>query len=252
MEIGAILEGNVVDLTLQPQFDLALAAESQPELPGLVSATQLSLLTSGLQTAPASDPTGANLHDRFGQLRISRLREHFPRVKTVEDLAMAARFLHWELNFADVFARRGGFDLVLGNPPWIKVEWKEAGILGEKNPLFAIRKFSAFDLGKLCDEAFMTYPGLQDAWTAELEQAEAMQNFLNGMQNYPVLKGVQTNLYKCFLPVGWRLAGSHGAVAYMHPEGPYDDPKGGALREALYPRLRAHFQFINELQLSPR
>jgi len=90
-------------------------------------------------------------------LRISRLREHFPRVKTVEDLAMAARFLHWELNFADVFARRGGFDLcVLGNLPWIRVEWKEAGILGEKNPLFAIRKFSASDLGKLHDEAFST------------------------------------------------------------------------------------------------
>ena len=78
----------------------------------------------------------------------------FRACKTVEDLATAARFLHWELNFADVFARRGGFDLVLGNPPWIKVEWKEAGILGEKNPLFAIRKFSASDLGKLRDEAF--------------------------------------------------------------------------------------------------
>ena len=249
MEIGAILEGNVVDLTPQPQFDFALAAGSQPELPGLATATQLSLLGAGQQTAPASDPTGPNLHDRFGQLRISRLREHFPRVKTVEDLAMAARFLHWELNFADVFARRGGFDLVLGNPPWIKVEWKEAGILGEKNPLFAIRKFSASDLGKLRDEAFMTYPGLQDAWTAELEQAEATQNFLNGTQNYPLLKGVQTNLYKCFLPLGWRLAGNHGVAAYLHPEGPYDDPNGGTLREALYPRLRAHFQFVNELQL---
>jgi hypothetical protein len=79
---------------------------------------------------------------------------------------MAARFLHWELNFADVFAKRGGFDLVPGNPPWIKVEWKEAGILGEKNPPFAIRKFSASDLGKLRDEAFSTYAGLQDAWAA--------------------------------------------------------------------------------------
>jgi hypothetical protein len=72
---------------------------------------------------------------------------------------------------------------------------------------------------------------------------------LNGTQNYPLLKGMQTNLYKCFLPLGWRLVGKHGVTAYLHPEGPYDDPKGGALREMLYPRLRAHFQFINELQL---
>src|SRR5262249_58604426 len=95
------------------------------------------------QSAPASSPNGPNLHDRFGQLRISRLREHFPRVKTVEDLATAARFLHWELNFADVFAKHGGFDLVLGNPPWIKVEWKEAGILGAEKPLFALPTRSA-------------------------------------------------------------------------------------------------------------
>jgi hypothetical protein len=249
MEIGAILEGNVVDLTPEPQFDLGFVPEPEPALPSEASATQLSFLEAGPQMPPASDSIGPNLLDRFGQLRISRLREHFPRVETVEKLALAARFLHWELNFADVFARRGGFDLVLGNPPWIKVVWEEAGILGEKNPLFAIRKFSASDLGKLLDEAFRTYAGLQDAWTAELELADATQNFLNGTQNYPVLKGMKANLYKCFLPLGWRLSGNHGVAAYLHPEGSYDDPKGGALREALYPWLRAHFQFINELQL---
>jgi hypothetical protein len=205
----------------------------------------------GHQTARASDPTGPNLHDRFGQLRISRLREHFPRVKTVEDLAMATRFLRSELNFADVFARQGGFDLVLGNPPRIKVVWEEAGILGEKNPLFAIRKFSASDLGKLRDEAFSTYPGLQDAWTAELEQTDVTQNFLNGTQNYPLLKGIKANPYKCFMPLGWRLSNNRGVAAYLHPKSPYDDPDGGTLREALYPRLRAHFQFQNQFMLFP-
>ena len=84
---------------------------------------------------------------------------------------------------------------------------------------------------------------------AELEEAEGTQNFLNGIQNYPLLRGVQTNLYKCFMPIAWRLSGSHGVTALLHPEGPYDDPKGGALREAVYSRLRAHFGFINELLL---
>jgi hypothetical protein len=251
MEVSAILEGNVVDLTPQPQFDFALAIEPQPELPGLASATQLSLLGLGQQTVTASDSTSPNLHDWFGQLRISRLREHFPRVKTVEDLATVAQFMHWELNFADVFARSGGFDLVLGNPPWIRVEWKEAGILGEKNPLFAIRKISASDLGKLRDEAFMTYPDLQDAWTSELEESQATQNFLNSLQNYPSLKGMKANLYKCFMPLGWRLSSRRGVATYLHPESPYDDPDGGVLREDLYPRLRAHFQFQNQFMLFP-
>jgi hypothetical protein len=36
---------------------------------------------------------------------------------------------------------------------------------------------------------------------------------------------------------------------FLHPEGVYDDPKGGILRAAIYPRLRDHYQFINELNL---
>lgn len=38
-------------------------------------------------------------------------------------------------------------------------------------------------------------------------------------------------------------------AGFLHPEGIYDDPKGGQLRAAVYPRLRAHFQFQNELNL---
>jgi hypothetical protein len=245
MEVGAALEGSIVDLAPQSQLDFTdapvpqvLVPEVQPVLAGLE--TQLPL---------AATPAQPNLHDKYGQLRIGKLRQAFPRVATVEALAHTRRFFHWELAFADVFARRGGFDLVLGNPPWIKVEWNEAGILGERNPLFAIRKFSATDLARLRGQAFAQFPGLQAAWTGELEEAEATQNFLNATQNYPLLKGMQTNLYKCFLPVGWRIAGGEGVTGFLHPEGPYDDPKGGALREAMYPRLRAHFQFQNEYQL---
>jgi hypothetical protein len=96
--------------------------------------------------------------------------------------------MHWELTFADIFSQRGGFDLVLGNPPWLKVEWNEAGILGEAKPLFAIRKFSATELAPERAKAFDEFPRLQADWTAELEEAEATQNFLNGTQNYPLLR----------------------------------------------------------------
>ncbi|WP_232210475.1 hypothetical protein [Nitrococcus mobilis] len=36
---------------------------------------------------------------------------------------------------------------------------------------------------------------------------------------------------------------------FLHPEGVYDDSKGGVFRRELYPRLRGHFQFANELTL---
>ena len=94
--------------------------------------------------------------------------------------------------------------------------------MGERNPLFGIRKLSANDLAKLRVGAFEEFPGIQAAWTEELQEAEGTQNFLNAVQNYPLLKGVQTNLYKCFLPQAWRLMAHRGVAAILHPEGPYD------------------------------
>ncbi|WP_043341664.1 DNA methyltransferase family protein [Belnapia moabensis] len=247
LEVGAILEGNVVDVAPQQEFDL------QPLLqnPGPLLVPERQGTLAGLETQlPLRHVTEPpRLHDRFGQLRISRMREHLPRVKQVEAIAAARRFMHWELCFADVLIHRAGFDLVLGNPPWLKVAWNEAGVLGEADPVFAIRNVSASELAKLRAQAFHCHAGLREAWTSELEEAEGTQSFLNAVQNYSLLQGMKANLYKCFMPLAWSLNSQHGISGLLHPEGPYDDPKGGNLRAALYPRLRAHFQFQNELQL---
>ena len=244
LEIGAILEGSIVDLAPQNQLDFAPAPVAQ-QLLSEVQTTLFGAVPPVLATASAQP----NLHDKFGQLRISKLRQSFPRVATIEAIARQRRFMHWELSFADVFGKHGGFDLVLGNPPWLRVEWNEAGILGEANPLVAIRKLSATELAQQRSVAFTQFPALQADWTSELEEAEATQNYLNSQQNYPLLKGMKANLYKCFMPLGWMLAGQRGVVGYLHPESPYDDPDGGALRESVYARLRAHFQFQNEFKL---
>jgi hypothetical protein len=177
----------------------------------------------------------------------------------VEQVAEARRFMHWGLCFADLLLgapdgankTAGGFDLILGNPPWLRVEWNESGILGERNPIFAVRKISASDLTKLRADAFERFDGLQEAWTAELQEAEGMQNFLNAFQNYPILQGMKANLYKCFMPLTWYLGSRNGVVGLLMPEGPYEDPSGGSLRESMYSRLAAHFQFQNEFKLFP-
>lgn len=244
LEIGAILEGNIVELDPQREMQFTPASELQKLVPevqeSLFGDVQLSIPTTSGQSI---------LHDRYGQLRISKLRDNFPRINQVEAIASQRRFMHWELTFSHVYAIGGGFDLVLGNPPWLRVEFNEAGILGEANPLVAIRKLNASELAQQRTAAFAEFEGLQSLWCAELEEATATQNFLTAMQNYPLLKGMKANLYKCFLPMGWFLAGQSGVVGYLHPEGPYDDPKGGALREAMYGRLRAHFQFVNAMHL---
>ena len=203
----------------------------------------------GKEYAEHADDIAKRITNEVGMLDLDKLFEQFPRLEFVNNLAAQHRFHHWELAFADVFAERGGFDLVLGNPPWVKVRWDEGGVMGDRNPEFVLRKHSATEIRALRDETFQRYNGLRKEWLRELEGAEATQVFLNARQNYPLLEGQQTNLYKCFLPQAWMIGREGGVAGFLHPEGVYDDPKGGVFREALYSRLRAHFQFQNEKRL---
>lgn len=213
-------------------------------LVGLYSTNSDSQQLSMLEDADEEDT------DILLQVNLDELCALLPRLRLARTIAQQNHFMHWELEFADVFAERGGFDLMIGNPPWIKIEWNEQGVLADANPMFAVKKLTA------TQTTHERQTALENAHThsmyfAEYEMLSGEQNFLNAVQNYLALKGQQTNLFKCFLPLSWEKTNESGIAAFVHPEGVYDDPKGGALREMLYPRLRYHFQFANERKLFP-
>ena len=184
------------------------------------------------------------------EVDIDNLCMLFPRLALVRKIAEQNKFMHWELEFADLFAERGGFDLIIGNPPWIKIEWNEQSVLSDTHPMFAVKKLTATQTTHKRAEA-LENTVTRKMYFSEYEMLSGEQAFLNAVQNYADLKGQQTNLFKCFLPQSWMFSGKSGVAAFVHPEGVYDDPKGGALREKLYPRLRYHFQFANERKLFP-
>lgn len=179
---------------------------------------------------------------------IPRLRKENPRLDLAARIAEQNKFMHWELEFADLFAERGGFDLIIGNPPWIKMTWNEQSVLSDKHPMFAVKKLTAAETAKYRADALQNEQTYH-AYFNEYELMSATQNFLNACQNYSDLKGQQTNLYKCFLPQAWQFCKSSGVSAFVHPDGVYDDPNGGILREKLYPKLRYRFHFANEKKL---
>ena len=199
---------------------------------------------SGQTSLFAGDEAGACIE----WVDIENLCALFPRLALVREIAAQNRFMHWELEFADLFAERGGFDLVIGNPPWVKIEWNEQNALSDRNPMFAVKKLTATQTAQQRDHA-LADAGTKNIYFDEYESITGQQSFLNAYQNYPLLKGQQTNLFKCFLPQAWEFAGQDGVSAFLHPDGVYDDPRGGPLREALYPRLRRHYQFTNEYKL---
>ena len=187
--------------------------------------------------------------DRFGVLNLKRLFAASSRLKLADDIARRRRFFHWNLVFADIFRDNGGFDLILGNPPWLKVLWNGGAVLGDFEPQFVVRDFAAPQVASLRQETFERIPEVEAAWRAELEESEGTQSYLNALGNYSALSGQQANLYKCFLPRAWANGSSTGVAGFVHPESVYDDPKGGTFRELLYVRLRLHAQFQNELSL---
>lgn len=191
-----------------------------------------------------------DLYSDIGEVDIPALRKQNPRLDLAAQIAEQNKFMHWELEFADLFAERGGFDLIIGNPPWIKIEWNEQSVLSDTHPMFAVKKLTATQTTHKRAEA-LENAVTRKMYFSEYEMLSGEQTFLNAMQNYADLKGQQTNLFKCFLPQSWMFSSKSGVAAFVHPEGVYDDPKGGALREKLYPRLRYHFQFQNELLLFP-
>jgi hypothetical protein len=59
--------------------------------------------------------------------------ERHPWLKVCRTIASQQGFFHWDLAFAPVFAR-GGFDLQLGNPPWVRPRSDTDALLAEGDP----------------------------------------------------------------------------------------------------------------------
>ncbi len=179
---------------------------------------------------------------------IPTLRRQNPRLNLAFEIAEQNHFMHWELEFADLFSERGGFDLIIGNPPWVKMVWNEQDVLSDNQPLFAVKKFTANETIKV-RAAILAHTDVKSLFLSEYESLSGKQTFLNATQNYPDLKGQQTNLYKCFLPQAWMFGAKIGVSAFVHPDGVFNDPNAGLMRERLYPLLRYRFHFANEKKL---
>lgn len=171
------------------------------------------------------------------------------RLKIADRLAKRYHFFHPMLEFIEVFWLRDGFDIICGNPPWIRNEFDEQGIISEKYPEVAIRKVSAPDV-RHTKEAFLSNSVLNKLYVDEQIEAACSGVFLNSICNYPLLIGQKANLYKCVLTNCMDLASANnGYIGILCPDGIYDDPKAQLLRRELYKRLRYHFQYQNELRL---
>ena len=205
----------------------------------------------------ASDLTG-RIEEEAGLLNLDRLKAVFPRLALVDRLVDDHVFYHWELVLADLFYFKRptinalyGFDIVLGNPPWIRIESSEREVLSDFSPRLNLRNHSANDVRRQRTNLTSSNTSCRKLLKDNVCHCDALQKFLGSAQNFESLKGQQANLFKCFLPQSWMILCQLGVAGFLHPEGVYDDPKGGGVRSAIYDRLRIHFQFQNERSIFP-
>lgn len=186
---------------------------------------------------------------RVNTVNLEQLCKTNPRLQVVRNVADRQHFFHWELEFADVFAD-GGFDFMVGNPPWVNVEWETAKVIADVDPQYAIHKMDAATMSKALSELFRSSQTIKTHFIDAYESYAGQLAFLNAIINYPLLQNQRTNLFRCFLPNAWDYAKrNNGVSAFIHPDEVYGDTNAGILREQMVRRLRYHFQFNNARKL---
>jgi hypothetical protein len=159
--------------------------------------------------------------------------------------ALAARetFFHWWTSFPTVFGAgsKGGFDAIIGNPPWDRIKLQEVEWFAERDmaiaaqPRAADRKkmIAALQNVKLKQTGTYTHLTL-DLWTQyteATERAEANARVLSngklGCGDFPLLGGGDVNLYSLFVERAQSLVHKTGLVALITPSGIAAD-KGAA------------------------
>jgi hypothetical protein len=172
---------------------------------------------------------------------------HFPWLHTVRDIAADKGFLHWELEFALVFAQ-GGFDLQVGNPPWVRPRWNENAVLAEHEPWFELEEKPDLDERTERRKELLRDPACLQYVLREQTNISAQVALFGSSQVYPLLVGTQPNLYRAFMSQVWAHASAAGVSGMVHPDTHFTGDNEGELRAAAYQRLRIHGDFVNSGQ----
>ena len=137
-------------------------------------------------------------------------------------------FLHWEAAFPGVWQgwtdadRQGGFDAVIGNPPWDRIKLQEVEWFSSRYPEIALaqtaaaRKEGIQRLRKIGSPLAGEYDDAKD-------RADKLGKIVRFSKQYPLLSGGDINLYSLFVERAASLVKPDGMVGLLTPSGIYAD-----------------------------
>ena len=167
-------------------------------------------------------------------------------VDTTRRIAEDYGLFHWELAFPYVLAR-GGFDVVLGNPPWERVKLQEQEFFARREPLIAKAR-NAAERKKLIAALPTTNPVLWNEWTDATRVAQGQSHFVRQSGRYPLCGKGDVNTYALFAEHNLQVLGPRGRAGFIVPSGiATDDTTKDYFQAIMQSRvLQSMWEFENE------
>jgi hypothetical protein len=152
----------------------------------------------------------------------------------IQRLAQQYQFVHWHLNFPGVFQLAppsnqsntdsnatgwdGGFDVVLGNPPWERVKLQEREWFAARRPDITAAP-NAAARRRMITALETEDPGLLTAFREDRRQADGESYLLRNSGRFPLCGKGDINTYAVFAETNRSLLGPGGRVGCIIPSG---------------------------------
>lgn len=162
------------------------------------------------------------------------------------------RFLNWQISFPGVWSnwaskgREGGFDAVVGNPPWDRIKLQQVEWFAARRTEIALAQ-RASDRGRMIARLKTDADPLWNDFAHADTRASDTARMARISGNYPLLSRGDINIYSLFVERAHALAKPNGMVGLLTPSGIASDLSASAFfrRVATGGHLKALYDFEN-------
>ena len=135
----------------------------------------------------------------------------------VSSFAEEANFFHWPLEFPEVFNDNGGFDVIIGNPPWEVIRPEEMKFFGVYDPRIA--EMSGQTRKTAITALSTTNPPLAERWERYRHSVMASSKFLRISGRFPLGSKGTINTYAVFTELTQAIVRPTGRSGIIVPTG---------------------------------
>ena len=187
------------------------------------------------------------LHERFAELLDEARR-----------MSGEERFFNWQPAFPSVWTDweaaewRGGFDAVIGNPPWDRMKLQQVEWFAWRRPEIALAQRAA-DRRRMITALRNANDPLADEYEVASERAESAVRVARKCGDYPLLSRGDVNIYSLFVERAFALVKPDGVVGLLVPSGVGSDKTSADFFKSVATegRLRALYDFENKKVFFP-